>query len=57
MWPRHRWGAGMGQEGRGRPGGGHAGLHQTMGMYGCMSIYMDEYRRLSKVYKKKRCKM
>ena len=40
----------MGQEGRGRPGGGHAGLHQTMGMYGCMSIYMDEYRRLSKVY-------
>ena len=57
MWPKHRWGAGMGQEGRGRPGGGHAGLHQTMGMYGCMSIYMDEYRRLSKVYKKKRCKM
>ena len=43
MWPRHRWGAGMGQTG----GGGMPGFIRR---WVCMSIYMDEYRRLSKVY-------
>jgi hypothetical protein len=58
VWSRHSWGQEWGRRGGASPRGG-GGMPGFIRQWVCMSIDMDEYRRLSKVYTRviKRCKM